>query len=154
MGRVLDLALRARVREPMERRERVQVGLEDGVVGDARGRTPGRQVVVVTREGWDAACRALGDVVPWTFRRGNVLVDGLALRESTGRRLRVGGALLEITGECDPCQNMDRQRQGLRAALTPEWRGGVMCRVIEAGPVRVGDAAVLEEPTFARSESR
>jgi len=150
---VLDLALRAKVREPMERRDAVRIDLDAGVSGDARGRTPRRQVVVVTREGWDAACRELGDVVPWTFRRGNVLVEGLALAGTTGRRLRLGGALLEITGECDPCENMDRQRQGLRRALVPDWRGGVMCRVLEAGPVRVGDAAVLEEPAAARAES-
>jgi MOSC domain-containing protein YiiM len=154
MGRVLDLALHAQPRAPMQRRPQVEIALDAGVVGDARGRSPGRQVVVVTREGWDAACRELGEVVPWTFRRGNVLVEGLALRGTTGRRLRLGGALLEITGECDPCQNMDRQRQGLRTVLGPEWRGGVTCRVIEPGAVRVGDAAALEEAPAARAELR
>jgi MOSC domain-containing protein YiiM len=153
MGRVLDLALRAAPRAPMQRRDAVRIDLAAGVVGDARGRAPGRQVVVVTREGWDAACRDLGEDVPWTHRRGNVLVEGLALRERTGQRLRIGGALLEITGECDPCENMDRQRQGLRRALVPEWRAGVTCRVLEAGAVRVGDAALLEVPP-ARVELR
>ena len=38
---------------------------------------------------------------------------------------------------------MDLQRQGLRAALTPDWRGGRTARVIEGGRLRVGDALTL-----------
>ena len=56
----------------------------------------------------------------------------------------IGDLVLEITGETDPCSRMDEARQGLRLALTPEWRGGVCCRVVTGGDIAVGDAVRLE----------
>ena len=34
---------------------------------------------------------------------------------------------------------MDALHEGLRAALTPDWRGGFLGRVIEDGEIAVGD---------------
>ena len=45
--------------------------------------------------------------------------------------------------ETDPCSRMDEQHAGLRDALTPDWRGGVCCRVIAGGNVAVGDEVRL-----------
>ncbi|MFW6027532.1 MAG: MOSC domain-containing protein, partial [bacterium] len=88
----------------------------------------------------EAACAELDRELPWTVRRANLLVSGLELEETTGKRLQVGGVTLEITGECDPCGRMEAQQEGLRAALTPDWRGGITCTVVEGGRVTVGDA--------------
>jgi hypothetical protein len=41
-----------------------EVSLDAGVVGDARGAKPGRQVTVLFREGWEDACRDLGSAFP------------------------------------------------------------------------------------------
>jgi MOSC domain-containing protein YiiM len=115
-----------------------------GVDGEFRGKPGDRQVVVVGREGWEAACRELGVQLDWKLRRGNLYVEGVALGGSAGARLRIGGALLAITGECEPCWVMDEQHEGLRKALTPEWRAGVACRVLEGGSIAVGDAVSIE----------
>lgn len=90
-----------------------------GIVGDARGRKRGRQVTIVFRESWDDACRELGADVPWTARRANLLVEGVPVPRPP-QRVRIGDAVLEVTQETDPCSLMDRQHQGLRAALKPE----------------------------------
>ena len=142
-GKVLGLARRARARAPMESLDEASVTVETGVGGDARGRLRGRQVTVLARESWDAACKELGREVPWTTRRANILVEGLDLAETTGKTLRIGEATLAVTGETDPCQRMDEQAQGLTAALTPDWRGGVTCTVTRDGAVKVGDPVEL-----------
>jgi MOSC domain-containing protein YiiM len=144
-GRLLGIALRGATRVPMQQLERAEVTLDAGVVGDFRGRPGKRQVTLLARESWDDACRELGVALPWTTRRANLLIEGLALEQSAGRRLRIGPVLLEVTSECDPCQVMDAQHQGLRAALQPAWRGGVTCRVLEAGTLARGDVAQWEE---------
>lgn len=115
-----------------------------GVDGEFRGKPGDRQVVVVAREGWEAACRELGAQLDWKLRRGNLYVEGVALYDSTSAQLKIGDALLEITGECDPCWVMDKQHEGLRKALTPEWRAGVACRVLQDGAIAVGDAVAIE----------
>ncbi len=120
------------------------VSVEAGLEGDFRGRSRDRNVVVLSREGWETACAALGEALPWTTRRANLLVEGVELLHGQGRRLRVGEVLLEITDECAPCARMEEARAGLRAALAPDWRAGVTCRVVQGGWLRRGDAVALE----------
>ena len=69
----------------------------------------------------------------------NITTRGIKLDTlSAGQRIRAGEALLEITKECEPCHQMDSIRQGLQEAL--RGRRGVLCRVIESGDIRRGDA--------------
>ena len=143
-GRVCGLARRAAARAPMELIEEATITVESGVAGDARGRLKGRQVTVLAQESWEAACRDLGSELAWTTRRANILIEGLELANSAGKTLAIGEATFAITGETDPCQRMDEQAQGLTAALAPNWRGGVTCRVIKPGAVRVGDGVELQ----------
>jgi MOSC domain-containing protein YiiM len=97
-------------------------------------------VILLAAEDWAEAQSELGgEPSPWTLRRANLLVSGIALPREPGALLRIGAALVEITGECDPCRRMDEQRQNLRAALTPDWRGGRTARMLEGALLRVGD---------------
>jgi MOSC domain-containing protein YiiM len=38
---------------------------------------------------------------------------------------------------------MDKQYRGLRKALTPDWRAGVACRVVNGGTLQIGDRVSL-----------
>jgi MOSC domain-containing protein YiiM len=42
---------------------------------------------------------------------------------------------------------MEEQCAGLKAALQPDWRGGVCCRVLRGGAVAIGDSVSLAEST-------
>jgi MOSC domain-containing protein YiiM len=91
-----------------------------------------------------------GDIGENVTTRG---VDLLAL--PTGARLRLGEhAVVEVTGLRNPCVQLDRFRDGLRAALLDRdddgnliRRAGVMSVVIAGGEVRPGDAVTVELPT-------
>ncbi|MGA1196472.1 MAG: MOSC domain-containing protein [Candidatus Latescibacterota bacterium] len=144
MGKVLQIAIREASRAPMQVLDVAEVTKDKGVVGDFRGAVPKRQVTVVVREAWEAACRELGLDVDWTTRRANVLVEGLDLSETTGKQLHVGSVVLQITGETTPCPRMEEAQAGLQDALTPDWRAGVTCVVQTAGKIRVGDVVRLE----------
>ncbi len=141
-GRLVGIAVRPSSGAPMAERRSERVDERDGLAGDHRSRPGKRQLTVLTREGWQAACAELGRTLVWTARRANLLVEGVDLREAVGFRLRVGEVLLEITGETRPCRHIEVQ-PGLREALEPEWRGGVTCGVLEGGRLAVGDAVDL-----------
>lgn len=142
MSRLLDITVHATGGAPIQRLTQVTVHAT-GVTGDVTREKAHRQVTVVAREAWEKACADLGAKVPWTARRANFLIEGIELKETTGRRLRIGPVLLEITGETKPCGLMDRQHRGLLAALTPDWRAGVICHVLEPGEVKLGDHVEL-----------
>ena len=118
--------------------------METGLQGDYRGALkPGRnkrQVTLMAADRWADALRDLGTFVPWEQRRVNLLVDGLDLEATEGATIRFpGGVVLRVTGECDPCSRMEEVAPGLKAALLPHWRGGVLTRVIAGGTLAVGD---------------
>src|SRR5262245_40474165 len=143
MGQLLAIARAPVKRGPLTPVPEAVIDVREGVTGDARGTRQGRQVTVVFREGWEAACRDVGAELPWTTRRANLLVEGVDVPRE-GRRLVIGKAIFEVTQETQPCQVMEAAHRGLRAALTPDWRGGVCCRVVQGGTIRVGDRVHVE----------
>lgn len=142
-GKLLGIARRAKQRDPMETVAEVLVTKESGVGGDYHGREPGRQVTVISAEGWKDACTELGVEVPWTARRANLLLGEIDLCDSAGGRISIGDLVLEIVEENPPCRVMDIQWKGIRNALKPGWRAGVACNVVRSGKIRVGDSARL-----------
>ena len=143
MGRLLGIAIRNAPWALMETMDSALVTPVSGVEGDCRGQLGSRQVTVLAKEAWAAACKNLQVELPWTTRRANLFITGIALEGTTRQILRIGRVDLEITGETDPCRVMDLQYAGLRRALTPSWRGGVTCRVLTEGRIQIGDEVQL-----------
>ena len=150
-GVLAGIARHAFPRAPMEVIEHVHVSVESGLAGDFRGavkpgREPKRQVSLIERADWDAAMAELGVDHHWSVRRANLLVEGLDLPQREGAIVRIGAeVVLEIRVECDPCSRMEEIEPGLKAALTPDWRGGALARVISGGDIRIGDEIRVEE---------
>ncbi|PST89281.1 MOSC domain-containing protein [Photobacterium jeanii] len=141
---LLAIAKREKSRAPMEEMQHAKVTTAEGVVGDFRGKPGKRQVTVLSLDSWQDACQQVDTDLPWTLRRANLLVRGVRFSEqNVGDVIQIGDLKLEITRETDPCPRMDEQHQGLTQALRSEWRGGVCCRVIEDGEIKVGDAVAL-----------
>ncbi|MAT49956.1 MAG: molybdenum cofactor biosysynthesis protein [Porticoccaceae bacterium] len=144
MSTLTGIAVRTRTRAPMQPLDACLITPEQGLAGDHRGRPGRRQVTVLSAEAWQNACEAVGTDLPWLTRRANLLVSGMRFGpQDVGRVLQFGDVRLQITRETDPCQRMDEACPGLREALAPEWRGGVCCRVLTGGLVRLGDEVSL-----------
>jgi MOSC domain-containing protein YiiM len=134
----------------METVESVEVTIEGGIHGDFRGWVkPGgkgkRQVTLMEAGDWEAAMAEVGHNLPWWNRRANLLVTGLDLPQVPGALLRIGtDVVLRINCECDPCSRMEEIAEGLKAALLPDWRGGVCTRVLAGGHIAIGDRIRIE----------
>jgi MOSC domain-containing protein YiiM len=141
---VADIALRRQRRGPMLTVEACNISTEQGVGGDFRGKPGKRQVTLLSEAAWQDACESIDVTLPWTVRRANILVRGRTFSAAdVGKIVSIGEARLEITRETDPCQRMDDAQPGLKAALAPDWHGGVCCRVLNAGDIRVGDTLYI-----------
>lgn len=145
MRDVKRLWIREERRGPTLPRESLELVAGEGVVGDHAHGTK-RHVTILFEDDWAAAGADLGRPVDPSARRANVLVSGGGGRELVGRRVRLGGAELELRGIVEPCGRMDEAAHGLRAALKPDGRGGVWGVVLVGGSVSHGDAlAPLED---------
>src|SRR5690349_20680084 len=138
-GRLAAIAMKSKPREPMQELLRAKVSLQAGIEGEFRGRAPGRQITIVFADDWRAAVAGIDPDAPWTLRRANLLLEGIANPKAPGAVLAVGPVLLLVTGETTPCSVMERQLAGLREALKPDWRGGVTAQVMSEGEIAAGD---------------
>jgi MOSC domain-containing protein YiiM len=112
-----------------------------GLAGDHHtGISKQRQILLLSGNVVDELSLAPGSIYE------NVVIDGIdVMRLQHGQTLRLGDALVTVTVPCDPCSQMERVRQGLRAALAN--RRGMFVRVAAEGTVRVGDRVeVVTEP--------
>lgn len=116
-----------------------------GLQGDHAGGGR-RQVTMLDYGRWRDVCSHLGTPLDPGARRANLVLEGIDLRQCVGRRLRIGGAVVELLGETRPCELMDRAFEGLGAALAQDWRGGAYGRVLEGGEIRAGDPVTLLDP--------
>ena len=114
-----------------------------GIIGGV-DRSRRRQITLIEQEVWERLMRDLGGDADPSARRANLMLTGLRLANTRGRVLRVGEARLAIGGELTPCERMDEVLPGLRAAMRPDWRGGVFAQVLGDATIRVGDTAEWE----------
>jgi MOSC domain-containing protein YiiM len=142
-GRLDGIWLKRAHRGPMDARESVVLiagkGLEGGIDRSSR-----RQVTIIEREIWEELMRETGADAPPSTRRANLMISGVALADTRKRVLRIGVARLEIAGETKPCERMEEAVPGLRAAMYPNWRGGVFAMVLTGGEISIGDEVAWE----------
>ncbi len=78
------------------------------------------------------------------FRR-NIVVAGIDLNSLIGKRFSINGATFEGSEECAPCYWMNRAIGDGAEALLKD-RGGLRCRIVSSGEIRIGefDLAVVD----------
>jgi MOSC domain-containing protein YiiM len=145
MVKLKSIAIRLKSRSDMQTREAAEITVDKGIDGDFRGSQTDRQVTILSESSWQQTCETINTDLPWTTRRANLLVEGVEFSATDiGKTVRIGEVELEITRETNPCSLMDQLHQGLRDALTPAWRGGVCCKVLTAGAIKVGDQVEID----------
>lgn len=146
MATLDGIAVAPRILGAMQEQQQAEVSVDEGIEGDARGRKRGRQITILFDADWSDAVAETGDAMHWTERRANLLVSGMRSPTEAGGIFEIGTVRLEVVMETDPCDLMESKRDGLKSALTPNWRGGVCCRVVGAGSFQVGDAVTYTGP--------
>ena len=129
-------------RLPMRAVPSVTVETARGILGDRYHGSRHRQVSVQSQTALLEAAELFGAPVPAELTRRNItLADGVVPREP-GALLTVGPVLLEVVRVAAPCKLLDDTiGRGAQEAL--RRRGGSICRVLEGGPVSVGDPVDL-----------
>ncbi len=148
-GRVAWIGVRSGRRQPLLAREAVFAAKEAGLEGDhyQTRRAGKRQLTLIQAEHLTAIASYLGigPVSPGLLRR-NVVTEQINLLALKNKRFRIGSAVLEYTGECQPCSRME-ELLGVGGYNAVRGHGGITARILCGGEIRLGD-----EITLLRSE--
>jgi MOSC domain-containing protein YiiM len=113
---------------------------DGGIVGDAHGEDPVRQISLLADESAAKVRAKISDIRAGDFAE-NILTEGIVLYTlPVGTRLEIGdaeGVLLEVTQIGKECHEGCRIKQLTGDCVMP--REGVFAKVIREGTVRAGD---------------
>lgn len=140
-GTVQWIGLRPARGAPMTAVESASLVAGQGVDGDRyhTRNNGGRQVTLIQAEDLAAIASYLGrDTVTPDLLRRNIVVAGINLLALKDRTFRLGGALLAYATECHPCSKMETTF-GPGGYNAVRGHGGVCCRILAGGEVRIGD---------------
>ena len=144
-GRVEAIVVRSGSRQPARRVEATTALARIGMANDRLGQRgeaelSTRQVTLIQFEHLPViAALARVPGVDVAGLRRNLVVSGINLVALRNAQVRVGAALLEIVGPCQPCSRME-ETIGPGGYAAMRGHGGMTARVLEGGPIRVGDA--------------
>jgi len=139
-GRLDWIGLRPARRETLITLAQARVAA-GGLEGD-HGRAGKRAVTLIQAEHLPViGALAARDAAPPEMLRRNLVISGINLGALRGRTLRIGGAVLRITGPCAPCSRMEETlgRGGYGAV---RHHGGWCASVVAPGQVALGDRVV------------
>jgi len=143
-GRVEAIRLRpAEGHFPVAVKE-VQASQETGLSGDYFNQASSKRQVTLIQHEHLAVVAAILKCQPIdpSLTRRNLVVSGINILAFTGRRFQIGNVVMEGTGLCDPCEQMEKNLGpgGYNAMC---GHGGLTARIIVPGSIREGDEVRL-----------
>lgn len=148
-GRVRWIGVRPASRADMIELEAVEARREAGLTGDHSRPGPrnARQVTLIQFEHLAVISTLMGraddqPITPAELRR-NIVISGINLFSLKGRRFRIGHAVMETTGWCQPCAKLE-ERLGLGTFQAVRGHGGITARVLHSGIIRLDDSLRVE----------
>ncbi len=136
-GTIDHLFIKPGHRENMIPVETISVVQHKGIEGDASFGRSKRQILIISHEVIAAYGLMPGDL------RENITVNQFDLSAiPTEARLSIGDVVLEVTGDCNPCDRLEELRVGLMDEI--QGNRGILARVIEPGVINVGQTISQE----------
>ncbi len=125
---------------PLEIVQQVDAIAGRGLVGDRYASKNGkRQITLIQWEHLSVIASLLHQnfIAPESLRR-NIAISGINLLALKNKQFRLGTALLEYSGLCEPCSKME-ETFGPGGYNAVRGHGGITCKILESGIISVGD---------------
>ena len=146
IGTVRWIGVRPAREAPILEIDAVEARRDAGLTGDHSrpGANNSRQVTLIQWEHLHVISALLGKPVTAMDLRRNIAVSGINLFSLKNRRFRLGQAILETTGWCQPCARLEA-RLGSGTFQAVRGHGGITARVLQGGIIRLQDQLSIIE---------
>lgn len=144
-GQLTWIGLRLQRTEPMQVVSEAQLIEDRGLDSDYSSLRAGskRQVSLIQAEHLPVIAALSGNpqVLPELLRR-NLVIEGINVLSLRAREFRIGVCVLRGTGTCEPCSKMELAL-GAGGYNAMRGHGGIVAKVLQGGPIRLGDVVDL-----------
>lgn len=126
---------------PLEIVQQVDAIAGKGLMGDRYASKNGkRQITLIQWEHLTVIASLLHKdfIAPESLRR-NIAISGINLLALKNKQFRLGSALLEYSGLCEPCSKME-ETFGPGGYNAVRGHGGITCKILESGQIALGDS--------------
>ncbi len=146
-GRVEWLSFRPVKHSPVQVVTELNVDPVHGIVGDHyQGSSGNRHVTIMQYEHLAVLQSILQVPVDPCLLRRNFLISGINVHALRVSQFRIGSqVVLAGTGDCHPCSRME-QNLGYGGYSAMRGHGGITCRVVQGGKIKVGDRVTILTP--------
>ena len=139
--KVVSIAVRPAKKAPLKLIIEAELDTDNGLNGDHySGRSGKRHLTLISQQEIDQTANLLNkeEIDPLLTRR-NLLYSGPTITDNEKRMIGIGDScIIEITGPCDPCHQMDKNfGEGAEKAM--KGRAGLTARVLRKGKIKPGD---------------
>lgn len=145
VGKVNWIGVRPKRKEPLASVKEVLANTENGLEGDHfhSNYSDKRQVTLIQKEHLDTVASIMNEksIDPGLTRR-NIVVSGINLLALKDQQFKIGNAILEGTGYCHPCSQMETNL-GPGGYNAMRGHGGITARVIQEGEIKLQDEVTL-----------
>ena len=144
VGKVEWVSVRPKAKGEVKPLEEVEAQEGKGLVGDHySGKSGHRQVTLIQAEHLAGVAYMLKtEVIDPELTRRNIVVSGINLLAFEDQQFQIGEAVLQMTGPCEPCERME-ENLGEGGYNAMRGHGGITCRVVKGGKIKVGDKVRL-----------
>lgn len=122
----------------------IEVSIDNGLEGDHyKGKNKKRQVTLIQSEHLEVVASILGkEKIDPLLTRRNIVISGVNLLAFKNTQFQIGEVILEMTGYCHPCSQMETNL-GEGGYNAMRGHGGITSKVIQGGMIRIGDSVSL-----------
>lgn len=135
-GRVLELYVSVKDKDSRDIKEQIVLD-EKGVIGDKfHGKNIQRSILITSKESYDLALQK-GIEIPLGSLGENIMIDINPYSLTSGDKIQIGEALVEITNNCTICNGLSKVDSSLPDLLSDDR--GIFAKTLNGGIIKKGD---------------
>ena len=142
MSKVFKIGIAENNNKKVQEVNSIDLVANKGIVGDRYFKDfsdPLSQLTLIESENIDYYNSKFNSNIDYLDFRRNIITKGINLNDLVDKKILIGNAEIEVIDLCRPCRLLQDKLKKDNIIKEFLRRGGIRCRILRSGSVRVGD---------------
>ncbi len=142
MSKVFKIGITENNNKKVQDVNSIELVANKGIVGDRYFKDfsdPLSQLTLIESENIDYYNSKYNSNIDYLDFRRNIITKGINLNDLVDKKILIGNAEIEVIDLCRPCRLLQDKLKKDNIIKEFLRRGGIRCRILRSGSVRVGD---------------